>query len=150
MFVCNVSNYSDYTEVVVVENDHIVLNKSTKQLSFGCQANVPDTSLATCTVNISISHHPGSLKYKLCVGYNSLVLHNKTPLQCSDDVTVNTTRSSCKILGTISRFKYFTTFCFSPHRLKNGWRDRRYSPCSDCDSSITIIICSSSLHKEKT
>ena len=85
-FVCHISNYSDYAKVVVVENDHI-FNKSSKQLSFGCQVDVTDSSLATCTVNVSTSHHSRKLQYKLCVGYNSSVPH-KRELQCSDNIIV--------------------------------------------------------------
>ena len=87
-FVCQISNYSDYAKVVVVENNRVV-NKSSKQLSFGCQVDVTDSSSATCTVNILASRQSGKLQYKLCVGYNSTVLH-KTTLrdQCSDDITV--------------------------------------------------------------
>ena len=85
-FVCHISNYSDYAKVVVVENDQI-FNKSSKQLSFGCHVDVTDPSLATCTVNVSTSHHSRKLQYKLCVGYNSSVPH-KTALQCSDNIIV--------------------------------------------------------------
>ena len=104
-FVCHISNYSKYAEVIVVENDRTLFNKSTKQLSFGCQPNVPDSSTATCTVTVSTSLHSGQLHYKLCVGYNSSVPHDILP-QCSEDITIDITRSSgkdsCYSLCTIS------------------------------------------------
>ena len=90
MFVCRISNYSKYDAVVVVENDRILFNKSTKGLSFGCWPNVPDPSIATCTVNIS---HSGKASYKLCVGYNSSVPH-KTKLQCSRDIIITSLNKS--------------------------------------------------------
>jgi hypothetical protein len=91
-FVCHISNYSDYTKVVVVENNQIQFNKSTEQLSVGCQATIPDISLAMCTVHVSTSHHFGKMEYRLCVGYNSSVPH-KTALHCSSGITVTTTKS---------------------------------------------------------
>ena len=99
-FVCHISNYSDYAKVVVVENDQIKFNKSTEQLSFGCQATIPDISFAMCTVHVSTSHHFGKIEYRLCVGYNSSVPH-KTALQCSSGITVTTTKSVGKDLITV-------------------------------------------------
>ena len=87
-FECQLSNYSDFTEVVVIRNDRTMFNQSTKELSFECWHHNPDTTQATCTVSISTSRHSGKMQYKLCVGYNSSVAHN-TALQCSDDITVN-------------------------------------------------------------
>ena len=96
--MCHISNYSKYAEVIVVENDRTLFKKSTKDLSFGCLPNVPDSSSATCTVNVSTSLHSGQLHYKLCVGYNSSVPHT-TALQCSKDITINITESSGKVVG---------------------------------------------------
>ena len=96
-FLCQLSNYSAYVEVVVVENDHAMFNKSTNELGFGCWANMPDTSSATCTVNISTSHHSGKLHYKLCVGYNASVPHH-SQLQCSDDITISITEGSSRFI----------------------------------------------------
>lgn len=98
-FVCRISNYSEYDEVVVVENDRILFNKSTKGLHFGCWPNVPDPSIATCTVNVSTS---GKASYKLCVGYNSSVLH-KTKLQCSRDIIITSIQSYGKDINLISQ-----------------------------------------------
>ena len=91
-FTCRVTNYSEYTEVVVVENNQTLFNKSTNEVSFGCWPNVPDPSIATCTVNVSTSLYSGKLHYKLCVGYNSSVPH-KTKLQCSHDIIVSSIES---------------------------------------------------------
>ena len=96
-FVCQVSNFSDYTEVIVVENDKTRFNKPTQQLSFYCEADVPDPSSATCTVIISTSHLSGKLEYKLCVGYNSSVLLKTLP-QCSDEVTVTISAGKALVL----------------------------------------------------
>ena len=89
-FRCRISNYSQYIEVVVVENNQTLFNKSTNEVSFSCRPNVPDPSMATCTVNVSTSLYTGKLHYKLCVGYNSSVPH-KTKFQCSHDIVVSST-----------------------------------------------------------
>ena len=96
-FVCQVSNYSEYVVVVIVENDS---TEYTNEVELGCVANGPDTSLATCTVNISTSQHSGSLMYTLCVGLNASVHHRTTQLQCSDDIAVTITMSTGKIYKT--------------------------------------------------
>jgi hypothetical protein len=87
IFTCHISNYSDYVQVVVVEDDRIEYNESTRDLSFGCEAHAQDRSQATCTVGISSSLHSGKRDYQLCAGYNDSVVHT-TPLRCSDTITV--------------------------------------------------------------
>ena len=107
-FVCQLSNYSEYVEVVVVEGNHTQYNKSTNDLSFSCSPNKPNPSFATCTVNISTSLHSGKLQYRLCVGYNATVqIHSR--LQCSDNVavTINSSKSSKLLKG----FTILTNAC---------------------------------------
>ena len=86
-FQCQLSNYSDYVQVVVVEDDRTEYNESTQGVLFGCEAHAQDRSQATCTVSISSSLHSGKRDYQLCAGYNDSVVH-QTPLQCSDTITV--------------------------------------------------------------
>ena len=89
--MCQVSYYvSKYDDVIVIENDHKQYNSSTENVTFGCSTNARDSSLATCTVNISTSLHSGSLKYKLCVVYNA----SASSMQCSKDITINVTENN--------------------------------------------------------
>jgi hypothetical protein len=82
IFTCHISNYSDYVQVVVVEDDRIEHNESTRDISLGCEAHAQDRSQATCTVSISSSLHSGKRDYQLCAGYNDSQLH------CSGRITV--------------------------------------------------------------
>ena len=85
IFTChNISNYSDYVQVVVVEDNRIEYNESTRDLSFGCEAHTQDRSQVTCTVGISSSLHSGKRDYQLCAGYN----FTTSQLHCSDRITV--------------------------------------------------------------
>ena len=95
-FQCQLSNYSDYVQVVVVEDNRREYNESTRNLSFSCEAHVQDRSQATCTVTISSSAHSGKRDYQLCAGYNDSVA-STTPLQCSDTITVTFSGTSGKL-----------------------------------------------------
>jgi hypothetical protein len=92
-FVCQVSNYSEFVRVSVVENDKKQYNKSTEDLSFGCEAGVVNLP-ATCTVNISTSSLPsGKREYRLCAGYNGSVAHAPPP-KCSDNIKITVSGNS--------------------------------------------------------
>ena len=85
-FHCHLSNYSDYVHVVVMEKNGREYNESTEGVTFGCEAQVSDRSLATCTVSIFSSGHSGKTQFRLCAGYNSSVVTHTTQLQCSEDI----------------------------------------------------------------
>ena len=93
-FQCQISNYSDYVHVVVMERNGREYNESTEGVTFGCEAQVSDRSLATCTVSISPSGHSGKRQFRLCAGYNSSVATHTTQLQCSEDIVVTFTSTS--------------------------------------------------------
>ena len=108
-FQCNLSNYSDYVRVLVVEDNKIEYNESSDALSFGCEAHISDRSLATCTVSISSSAHYSKRQYKLCAGYNDSVAHT-TQLQCSDNLNVTFTGRSGEVMSdTPPTSKYVQT-----------------------------------------
>ena len=110
-FQCNLSNYSDYVRVLVVEDNKIEYNESSDALSFGCKAQISDRSLATCTVSISSSAHYSKRQYKLCAGYNGSVAHT-TQLQCSDNLNVTFTGRSGEVMSdTPPTSKYIQTLC---------------------------------------
>jgi hypothetical protein len=98
IFTCHISNYSDYVQVVVVEDDRIEYNESTRDLSFGCEAHAQDRSQATCTVGISSSLHSGKRDYQLCAGYN----FTTSQLHCSDRITVIPGNSQRVALGVLA------------------------------------------------
>ena len=87
-FSCQISNYSDYVHVVVVENNRREYNESTQNLSFSCEAHAQDRLQATCTVTISPSAHSGKRDYQLCAGYNDSVASTTPKFHCSDRITL--------------------------------------------------------------
>ena len=108
-FECRISNYSDYVRVLVVEDNKIEYNESSDALSFSCEAQISDRSLATCTVSISSSAHYSKNQYKLCAGYNGSVAHT-TQLQCSDNLNVTFTGRSGEVMSdTPPTSKYVQT-----------------------------------------
>ena len=87
-FECQVSNYSDFTEVFVVKDNRTWFNHSTEEISINCWWHIPDSSIATCAIHLSTSLPSKSIFYSLCVGYNSTVAHRTSP-HCSDSIAVN-------------------------------------------------------------
>ena len=87
-FTCKISNYSDYVQVVLVEDNRLEYNESTRDVSFGCEAHTQDRSQATCTVRVSFSSASSGSKrdYQLCAGYNNSTATSQ--LHCSDRITV--------------------------------------------------------------
>ena len=81
---CQITSYSDFVNVSVVENDRKQINYSAKNV---CRRHIPNNTVATCAVDIHTSQLTGKSMYKLCVGYNNTVPQRPLPL-CSDDVHV--------------------------------------------------------------
>lgn len=78
---CEVTSYSDFVNVTVVENDRKLRNYSAREV---CQRHTPNDTVATCAVDIPTSKLSGKSMYKLCVGYNNTVPQRPLPL-CSEN-----------------------------------------------------------------
>ena len=87
-FECEISNFSDFTSILVLKNDKTWINQSSNDVNVDCWCHVPDNTIATCTVHVTTSKPSRGLQYKLCVGYNGSVINRSPPL-CSNSIAVS-------------------------------------------------------------